>query len=219
MEIPEFVDGPGFEIRVRRSRCRPRSSRVAIFVSFGSSRLQAPLRAWSREGGLGGCERNESVRRQAPRMGSRKSRIGIRSSGMLHGRDARATWRWQHRERVGFRERAAWIATAFDPRDDGGRDIIAIDNRSPCPCSYDSRFSIPGFTGPRDDGGRGIIAIDNRSPCRLLSASCSSGQRFAFGFLQIRSHPRHPCRSANSSPCRASRGLPPPSECALQSAQ
>jgi len=50
------------------------------------------------------------------------------------------------------------------------------------------------------------------------SASCSSGQRFAFGFLQIRSHPRHPCRSADGSPCRARRGLPPPSECALPGA-
>ena len=53
---------------------------------------------------------------------------------------------------------------------------------------------------------------------RLVSASYSSGQRFAFGFLQIRSHPRHPCRSANSSPCRASRGLSPPSKCALPGA-
>ncbi len=26
-----------------------------------------------------------------------------------------------------------------------------------------------------------------------LSASCSSGQRFAYGFLRIRSRPRHPC--------------------------
>ena len=34
---------------------------------------------------------------------------------------------------------------------------------------------------------------------RLVSASCSSGQRFAFGFLQISSRPEHPCRSANSS--------------------
>jgi hypothetical protein len=53
---------------------------------------------------------------------------------------------------------------------------------------------------------------------RLLSASCSSGQRFAFGFLQIPSHPGHPCRSANTSPCRVCRGLPPPSECALPGA-
>ncbi len=53
---------------------------------------------------------------------------------------------------------------------------------------------------------------------RLISASCSSCQRFASGFLQIRSHPRHPCLSANSSPCRASRGLSPPSKCALPGA-
>ncbi|POF39676.1 hypothetical protein B0D71_25430 [Pseudomonas laurylsulfativorans] len=34
------------------------------------------------------------------------------------------------------------------------------------------------------------------APCRFsppLSASCSSGQHFASGFLQIRSHPRPPC--------------------------
>ena len=78
------------------------------------------------------------------------------------------------------------------------------------PVGYTSRRSVQvsGF----DDIGR------LTPPCRLVSASCSSGQRFAFGFLQIRSHPRHPCRSANSSPCRARRGLPPPSECALPGA-
>jgi len=38
---------------------------------------------------------------------------------------------------------------------------------------------------------------------RLVFASCSSNQRFAFGFLQIPTRPGHPCRSANSSPCRA----------------
>ena len=53
---------------------------------------------------------------------------------------------------------------------------------------------------------------------RLISASCSSGQRFAYSFLRIRSRPRHPCRSANSSPCRVSRGLSPPSKCALPGA-
>ena len=51
-----------------------------------------------------------------------------------------------------------------------------------------------------------------------LSASCTSGQRFAFGFLRIRSRPRHPCRSANTSPCRVCRGLSPPSTCALPGA-
>jgi hypothetical protein len=35
---------------------------------------------------------------------------------------------------------------------------------------------------------------------RLLCDSCSSGQRFAFGFLQIPPYDGHPCRSANSSP-------------------
>ena len=46
---------------------------------------------------------------------------------------------------------------------------------------------------------------------RLVCDFCSSGQRFAFSFLQIPPHGGHPCRSANRSPCRAGRGLPPPS--------
>jgi len=55
--------------------------------------------------------------------------------------------------------------------------------------------------------------------CRLISASCSSRQRFASSFLQIPSRPGHPCRAANISPCRVCRGLSPPSECALPGAQ
>ena len=46
---------------------------------------------------------------------------------------------------------------------------------------------------------------------RLLCDSCSSGQCFAFGFLQIPPRDGHPCRSANRSPCRADSGLSPPS--------
>ena len=46
---------------------------------------------------------------------------------------------------------------------------------------------------------------------RLVCDSCSSSQCFAFGFLQIPPHDGHPCRSANRSPCRVDRGLPPPS--------
>ena len=54
---------------------------------------------------------------------------------------------------------------------------------------------------------------------RLVCDSCSSGQCFAFGFLQIPPHGGHPCRSANRSPCRSAnrspcrvgRGLSPPS--------
>jgi len=51
-----------------------------------------------------------------------------------------------------------------------------------------------------------------------LSASCSSSQRFAYSFLQIPPRDRHPCCSANTSPCRVCRGLAPPSECALPGA-
>ena len=51
-----------------------------------------------------------------------------------------------------------------------------------------------------------------------LSASCSSGQRFAYSFLQIPPRGGHPCRSANTSPCRVCRGLAPQSKCALPSA-
>ena len=54
---------------------------------------------------------------------------------------------------------------------------------------------------------------------RLLYDFCSSGQRFACGFLQISPHGEHPCRPANSSPCRVCSGLSPPSECALPGAQ
>ena len=77
-----------------------------------------------------------------------------------------------------------------------------------------------GYTSQRPVQVLGFDDICRLAPLqRLLSASCSSGQRFAFSFLQIRSRPRHPCRSANSSPCRASKGLSPPSECALPGAQ
>ena len=54
---------------------------------------------------------------------------------------------------------------------------------------------------------------------RLACDSCSSGPRFAIGFLQTPSRDGRPCRSANTSLCRACRGLPPPSECALPGAQ
>jgi len=45
---------------------------------------------------------------------------------------------------------------------------------------------------------------------RLIYDFCSSGQCFAFSFLQISPHGEHPCRSANYSPCRANSGLSPP---------
>src|SRR5690554_26087 len=46
---------------------------------------------------------------------------------------------------------------------------------------------------------------------RLICGSCSSGQCFACGFLQIPPRGGHPCRSASGSPCRAHRGLAPQS--------
>jgi hypothetical protein len=55
--------------------------------------------------------------------------------------------------------------------------------------------------------------------CRLLCGFCSSGQRFACGFLRIPPHGGHPCRPANDSPCRVRRGLSPPNERALPGAQ
>jgi len=54
---------------------------------------------------------------------------------------------------------------------------------------------------------------------RLLCDFCSSGQRFACGFLQIPSRDGHPCRPANDSPCRVRRRLSLPSECALPGAR
>ena len=49
--------------------------------------------------------------------------------------------------------------------------------------------------------------------------SVSSSQRFACGFLQIPPHDGHPCRPANSSPCRVCRRLSLLNECALPGAQ
>src|SRR5262249_9559199 len=55
--------------------------------------------------------------------------------------------------------------------------------------------------------------------CRLICDSCSSGQRFAYSFLQTPPHDGRPCRLANDSPYRVREGLAPSSECALPGAQ
>ena len=54
---------------------------------------------------------------------------------------------------------------------------------------------------------------------RLVSASCSSGPRFAIGLPSDSQSPAKPLPLANSSPCRVSRGLSPPSKCALPGAR
>src|SRR5437773_9823665 len=70
-----------------------------------------------------------------------------------------------------------------------------------------------------------VQVLDFESIClliqlaRLICDSCSSDQRFACGFLQIPPRDGHPCRPANSSPCRVRRRLSLPSECALPGAQ
>jgi len=52
----------------------------------------------------------------------------------------------------------------------------------------------------------------------LVSASCSSGQRFAIRLPSDPQSPTEPLPLANHSPCRAGRGLSPPSRCALPGA-
>ncbi len=71
------------------------------------------------------------------------------------------------------------------------------------PAAYTSTLSVQVW------GFKGICLL---TQCvRLICDSCSSGQCFAYSFLQILPRSRHPCRSANRSPCRAGRGLSPPS--------
>ena len=104
---------------------------------------------------------------------------------------------------------------------DVGSTAVALGTRADLPgyCAPTFTLMPVGYTSRRSVQVSGFTDIGLLTPpCRLVSASCSSGQRFAFGFLQISSRPEHPCRSANSSPCRASRGLSPPSECALPGA-
>src|SRR6267378_2184672 len=77
-----------------------------------------------------------------------------------------------------------------------------------------------GSTAPRSVHVPGFASLCLLTPqCSPLSASCSSRQRFASGFLQTPGHPSSPCRAASISPCRVCRGLSPPSECALPGAQ
>lgn len=116
---------------------------------------------------------------------------------------------------------SADFCTGIPPPHGGGSTEVALGTCADLP-GYDApTFTLMpvGYTSRRSVQVSGFTDIGLLTPpCRLVSASCSSGQRFAFGFLQISSRPEHPCRSANSSPRRASRGLSPPSKCALPGA-
>jgi len=89
-------------------------------------------------------------------------------------------------------------------------------------CIYDRTFrvQVPGFEDI------GLLSQYGRLVCDF----CSSGRCFVTpwrDFLRIPPHGRHPCRPANTSPCRVCRGLDfdklgqvaPPSECALPGAR
>ena len=51
-----------------------------------------------------------------------------------------------------------------------------------------------------------ILAFSPGWNC-LVCDFCSSGRKFACGFLQIPPRDGHPCRPANRSPCRVDRGF------------
>ena len=63
------------------------------------------------------------------------------------------------------------------------------------PAAYTTRISVQ----VSDFEDIGLLT----QSCRLVCDFCSSGQRFACGFLQIPPHDGYPCRPANDSPCRA----------------
>src|SRR5207245_10016157 len=86
-------------------------------------------------------------------------------------------------------------------------------------CSLTFPLLPVGSTSQRSVQESGFASIGPAHPATPpLSASCPSGQRFAFSFLRIPPREGHPCCSTNTSPCRVCRGLSPPSECALPGA-
>jgi hypothetical protein len=87
------------------------------------------------------------------------------------------------------------------------------DSGPPCGVPSVLAVTMPSCIIPASRNRR--ISFNTRtSRTPPLSASCSSRQRFASGFLQTSSHPDRPCRAANGSPCRVRRGLSPLKKCA-----
>lgn len=95
-------------------------------------------------------------------------------------------------ETVGLEILAAGKSSEYDFVFDPAAETMTSNGR---------RIEVPGFGDMR-----------RLTRCgRLVGDFCSSGQCFAFGFLQIPPRGGHPCRSASGSPCRAHGGLTPPS--------
>ena len=81
------------------------------------------------------------------------------------------------------------------------------------PRAAPSRLCLSDLRRPASVQISGFDEFGHLTPVRrLLSTSCSSGQRFAIRLPSDSQSPAKPLPSANSSPCRASGGLSPPSE-------
>jgi len=65
------------------------------------------------------------------------------------------------------------------------------------------------------DAGKKVLRLEPKRRYRPRYIPCD----MTYSFLQIPPRDGHPCRLANCSPCRASRGLSPPSKCALPGAR
>lgn len=78
-------------------------------------------------------------------------------------------------------------------------------------CPSDLRRIVP-------DKYRALTIMAALPQCNASSASCASGQRFANRLPSDSQSPAKPLPSANSSPCRASKGLAPSSGCAMPGA-
>jgi len=77
-----------------------------------------------------------------------------------------------------------------------------------------------GSTSPRSVHVSGFASFRLLTPrCRLYPLPVRRASALPPASFRPPSHPGRPCRAANTSPCRACRGLSPPRECALPGAQ
>ncbi len=101
----------------------------------------------------------------------------------------------------------------------GSSTLLANKQISPGIAHTPSRLCLPHLRPSLPCRYRTLKILANSSAViRLLCGFCSSSQRFACGFLQISSRDEHPCRPANSSPCRVCKELSSSRVCALPGA-